>query len=392
MEVNRRSAIATFGATGLALYLDRWLAAQTAADPMLAGGRLARTLPLGRFDGRPKPPLHILLGSGLDARQFTDLSELSDDQATIPTERFFVRTSAPPSLPSPSDWSVLLGSPAGEERAVSITQLRSHARPMGTHLMECSGNADPANFGLLSAASWRGVSLAEVLEQLPSAGGATRIRVTGVDDDLRYSETSVPGASWVFTREEIERTGAFLATHMNDALLTPDHGAPVRLVVPNYYGCSCIKWVSRIDWVSDEEPATLQMREFAARTHQDGVPRLAREFEPPAIDVAATPIRLEEWDMGDTRGGPRPTYRVVGLRWGGTQQRVPLTIRFRHTEPFVPVGNCPDSRRPSTWTLWSHIWRPSAAGRYTIALRSADPSIRTRRLDVFFYARETEIG
>ena len=67
-----------------------------------------------------------------------------------------------------------------------------------------------------------------------------RVRVTGFDDEQRPSVTSNPGAGWVFTREELDRTGAFLALRMNGAALTADHGAPIRLVVPNYYGCSCI--------------------------------------------------------------------------------------------------------------------------------------------------------
>ena len=100
---------------------------------------------------------------------------------------------------------------------------------------------------------------------------------------------------------------------MNDGDLPPEHGAPVRLIVPNWYGCSCIKWVSRIDLVGDEEPATSQMREFAARTHQRGMPALARDYEPAVIDLAALPVRVERWRVDD-----RLVYRVVGIRWGGT--------------------------------------------------------------------------
>jgi hypothetical protein len=41
--------------------------------------------------------------------------------------------------------------------------------------------------------------------------------------------------------------------------------------------------------------------------------------------------------------------------------------------------------------VWTHTWRPEARGRYQIVLRVNDPSIRTRRLDIFFYVREIEI-
>lgn len=369
---------------GAGAAIERLRAAQALPDPR--DGRLVRTMPLGRFDARPRPPMHARLGTGLDARQFTDLSGLSADRPTTPTERFFVRTSQPPDLPPPGAWRVALGAPgrAGDVQ-VEAGALQAEARPMGVHLMECSGNADPANFGLLSAASWTGVPLTAVLTRLPGSDGA-RIRVTGRDDDARPSQTSVPGAAWIFTRDEIARTGAFLATGMNEAPLTADHGAPVRLVVPNYYGCSCIKWVTRIDAVPDDEPATTQMREFSARTHQQGVPAVARDYEPPVIDLAATPIRVEQWQVGG-----HVVYRVVGIRWGGASRSAPLTIRFRHTEPFVPVESCPATDNPTTWSLWTHTWRPAASGRYQIALSTADRTIRTRRLDLFYYTREVEI-
>jgi hypothetical protein len=44
-----------------------------------------------------------------------------------------------------------------------------------------------------------------------------------------------------------------------------------------------------------------------------------------------------------------------------------------------------------TWSLWTHMWRPQSAGRYEIALKVTDPSIRTRRLDLFYYVREVTI-
>lgn len=388
MTVSRRQFTKGLATAGVALALERWLGAQ-ALRPV-ADGRLVRVMALGRFDGRPTPPLHVLLGSGLDARQFTDLSALDTGRPVTPTEQFYIRTAHPPDLPAAATWRVALGAAGVAERTIDLRTLASEARDVGVHLMECAGNADPANFGLLSAAQWSGAPMAAVLDRLPPAPAGARVRVTGVDDEQRASVTSNPGASWIFTRAELEQTGAFLAIGMNGQPLTADHGAPVRLVVPNYYGCSCIKWVSRVEWVPDEEPATLQMMEFSSRTHQRGVLRLARDYEPPAIDVTAAPVRVEQWAvMRD--GRERLVYRVVGIRWGGRERQVPLTIRFRSREPFVAVGDNPPSDNQATWSLWSHEWTPDTPGRYQIALRVAEPSIRTRRLELYYYTRDVEI-
>ena len=388
MKVSRRQFAERIAAAGVALAFDRWVGAQ--APRPVTDGRLVGTMPLGRFDGRPAPPLHTLLGAGLDARQFSDLSAIDADHLTTASDRFYVRTAHPPALPSADTWTIVCGGLVADERTLQVRTLERDARDMGIRVMECAGNSDPANFGLLSAASWTGVPLASVMAHVTKRAGAQRIRITGIDDEQTATVTSNPGASWVFSPDELERAGAFLALQMNNAPLTVDHGAPIRLVVPNYYGCSCIKWISRIDWVSDDEPATSQMMEFSARTHQAGVPRFARDYEPPVIDLAATPIRVEQWTVN--RGGKeRSVYRVVGIRWGGAVRQAPLTIRFRSGERFVPVGDSPRTDNPQTLSLWSHEWTPDAPGRYQIALGVSDRSIRTRRLDLYFYTREVEI-
>ena len=102
---------------------------------------------------------------------------------------------------------------------------------MGTHLLECSGNTDPANFGLMSAAASSGVPIRSLLDRVRAPATAI-VRVTGFDDTQQQSRTSAAGAAWIFSREDLERAGAFLATSMNGDPLSPDHGFPVRLVVP----------------------------------------------------------------------------------------------------------------------------------------------------------------
>jgi hypothetical protein len=173
-------------------------------------------------------------------------------------------------------------------------------------------------------------------------------------------------------------------------------------VVPGWYGCTAIKWVNEIVLVDDEAPATDQMREYAGRTHQDPVgprdrslmetgrrpegPRLARDFQPATIDPAAVPVRVEKLGAG----GGAIVYRIVGVLWGGRATARALRIRLNPDLSFMPVDEVGvgDGR---TWALWSHTFRPPRPGRYRIELAIADPGIRTRRLDVGFYAREIEI-
>jgi sulfane dehydrogenase subunit SoxC len=267
---------------------------------------------------------------------------------------------------------------------------------VGPYVMECAGNSDPTNFGLISAATWSGLPMPLVLERLGIRESTPGVLVEGLDSP-GPARTSVPGASWIFTRAQLDR--AILADEMNGAPLPPDHGGPsTRLIVPGWYGCACIKWVAGITGAPDTAPATVQMREFAARTHQpfdsrevasglrSGQPLLAREFEPAIVDTAAMPVRVEKW----TEAG-RVFYRIVGIIWGGTTATNALSIRFRSGGAWTRVEYCPLPASTLTWSLWTHTWRPEEPGRYQIVLRVDDPAIRTRRLDLFFYVREVQI-
>jgi len=367
-------------------FLAGALVAPAALLQQPTNARLLGTVALGTTGGATPPPFGRVLGPGLDARLFADLSTLDPDKPdTLVTsaDRFFVRTAAPPGLRRDA-WTIRLDGLVASPVDLDFATLDSLTARGGRYLLECSGNVDQSNYGLLSSADWDGVPLARVLDRVRPASPDHRVLVSGVDHEASAAGTSVPGASWIFARSDLDR--ALLATRMNGAPLPADHGAPVRLIVPGWYGCACIKWVNRIELVGDAAPATTQMREFAARTHQTGMPTLARDYERAVIDTAAMPVRVEKW----TEGG-RVFYRVVGIIWGGATPTNALSIRFKSGTPWVRVERCPLPESTLTWSLWSHTWRPSAPGRYQIVLKIDDPSIRTRRLDIFFYVREVDV-
>lgn len=388
---SRRRFLARAAAAGgwLAAATDPWLArvaARSVCEP-LPNGELVRVLPLYGVGAREAPLGQMVGGSGLDARLFTDLSTLSPETLVTPTDQVYVRTAAPARLATdPEAWTIATGSGTGGIARLSAAVLAREAAPLGTHVMECAGNSNPQNFGLMSAVAWDGVLLDRVVARLPRPADATAVLVGGIDDEQSTSERSVPGASWVFPPAALARTGAFLAVRMNGAPLTADHGAPIRLVVPGWYGCAWIKWIDEIRWVGADEPATSQMLEFAGRTHQERRVALARDYEDPAIDTAAMPVRVEQW-----RVGGRIEYRVVGVVWGGERPVDRLVIRFGSRDAGTPFAVCPAPRSHHTWSLWTYRWQPAEPGYYDISLRVADPAVRTRRLDLSFYIRRVSI-
>jgi hypothetical protein len=143
--------------------------------------------------------------------------------------------------------------------------------------------------------------------------------------------------------------------------------------------------VDHISLVDDSAELTSQMLEYASRTHQNGSPRLAKDYLAARIDHAAMPIRVEKWLVGD-----KVRYRVVGLLWGGLQPIKTLGIRFNPEESYVAVDSLPSSQT-TPWTLWSHIWSPDTPGTYTIRLAIREPELHPKRLESGYYARSVEI-
>jgi DMSO/TMAO reductase YedYZ molybdopterin-dependent catalytic subunit len=358
---------------------------QSCEDPR-ALGRLVATLPLSRAGGMVQPFGIKIGGPGLDARSNTDLSQLEPDRLMTPSRQVYVRTECPQVAASHrGPWSIKTSGFLARAGTVTLEDLTRGTRAMGPHLLECSGNNNPANFGLMSVAEWDGVPLSEVVSTLRPSPEATAILVSGVDPDLP-SRTSVPGASWVFPLASLDSLGAFLAVRMNGEALPLDHGRPVRLAVPGWYGCTWIKWVDEIRFVGPSEPATSQMREFAARTHQTAVHDLASAYAAPVIQTAATAIRVEK-----RRVGAGLEYRVVGIVWGGTRAVDRLTIRFGDDDPWKPFDVCPAASSAAIWTLWTYRWKPTAPGLYSIALKVPDATVPQRRLDSGYYVRQVRI-
>lgn len=337
------------------------------------------------FIGEGQLPMQTLLDGGLDGRLYTDLSALSTENLITPNEKFFVRTRASELLKYGKPWVVKVSGLVRRSMEIPVATLQKMSRPMGAHLMECSGNVRYGHFGMISVAEWDGAPVMEVLEIAKADKRATRVLISGFDRYPFASETSSPGASWIFTFDDLKLSKAFFATRMNGAPLSRDHGAPVRLVVPGWYGCASVKWLDEIRFVDDNAAATSQMQEFAVRTMQDGIPEMAKDYRPALVDQAAMPVRVEKWLVAQ-----KIKYRVIGIAWGGNRVLKRLEIRFSPAESFVSVDDFEQTTN-DPWTIWTHQWSPIRPGVYFLQLRVPDALVPARRLDAGYYMRSVEI-
>ena len=392
MKHSRREILGSLAAASAATLVDPGdVLTRLAMDvPCVAGGpagELLGTLPLFRDRSQVQEFGVKYGGVGLDARLVTDLSILEPNKLITPNALAYIRTEMPAGAREhQGPWTLETSGYLAEPKILKLDDLTPLSKKMGPQLFECSGNANPANFGLMSVAEWEGIPLTEVVARLKPTKEATGVLVSGYDHIGQNSQRSIVGASWVYPLASLDRLGALLAIKMNGVGVPDDHGKPVRLVVPGWYGCTWIKWVNEIRLVGPDEQATTQMVEFAQRTHQAEPHKFARDYTPADIQTAATPVRVEK---RKTPSGLE--YRIVGILWGGTKPIDRLQIRFGKDDTFKPFSVCPTPKTHTMWNLWEYRWKPAQPGTYDIALEVADQSVPQRRLKTGYYMRQVRI-
>jgi DMSO/TMAO reductase YedYZ molybdopterin-dependent catalytic subunit len=334
---------------------------------------------------------------GHGARLCTDLATLLTPEGRVtPADQFFIRTEYPDLLRAPADWKIKLHGAVKAPSNVSLKSLEDSVESKGSVLLECSGNAAELKFGLLSVGDWAGIPIEKIIKLAQPTDKAKAIYINGFDDDSHlpdlgppYHTHSYPTCNWIFPIEQLVNAGAFLATQLNGAPLPKDHGAPVRLVIPGWYGCCEVKWVNEIKFVDNDQKATWQMLEFSHRTNQKTHrdprfyhplgPEMARDYRPATIDQTATPVRVEQWRLDG-----KIVYRIVGITWGGLHSRsekFTIGLRLPRHQPLVgPVDFCKATTSNSQYGIWTHTFTAPQKGYCRIQVRLADSSVPNRRL------------
>ena len=159
-----------------------------------------------------------------------------------------------PRLPA-ANYRLAVAGRVAQPLTLTLEQIRGLPARTQRVTLECAGNGrglmSPRSQSMpwlheaVGTAEWTGTPLSSVLELagvLPGAAdvvffGADRGYDRGVEHD--YGRSLVPAAAM---RDEV-----LLAWSMNGAPLAPQHGYPLRLVVPGWFGMASVKWLTRIE-------------------------------------------------------------------------------------------------------------------------------------------------
>ena len=213
------------------------------------------------------------------------------------------------------------------ERPLSLTLAALEMRPRITEVvtMECAGNgrarleprpvSQPWLLEAIGTARWSGISLAGLLAEARPGKNACEVVFTGLDrgfEDGVHHQRSLRLA-------EAMRPEAPLAFAMNDASLPPQHGAPIRLVMPGWYGMASLKWLARISVLDEPFTGFQQVSAYRLRTSpaEAGVALERMLPRAPHDPAGSTRVPLADADR-DNRAVPTERTRLVrpGRRYG----------------------------------------------------------------------------
>jgi DMSO/TMAO reductase YedYZ molybdopterin-dependent catalytic subunit/rhodanese-related sulfurtransferase/glyoxylase-like metal-dependent hydrolase (beta-lactamase superfamily II) len=295
--------------------------------------------------------------------------------AVMPNAHFYVRNHfATPTIDA-DRWRLRIGGLVERPLTLSVRDLSRLPSETRVVTLECAGNGryslsppvegEPWQLGAVSTAEWTGVPLSEVFDRVGVLPAATEIVFRGADhgqvqgrSDLIHFERSLP----IDIASEAQ---ALLAYAMNGEPLPVQHGYPVRLVVPSWYGVASVKWLETIEAVDRRFDGYFQVDKYWYET--DGRPR-----EPVTIQrvrsVVTDPTEGEELPAG--------SVTIRGVAWSGAAPLARVEISI-NDGPWLETRLIGDRHRHSWqwWELLTHMDRP---GEVSIRSRATDLAGRTQ--------------
>src|SRR4051794_10157354 len=282
-----------------------------------------------------------------------------------------------------SGWQVEVGGHVERPFTLDMDAIRS--LPAVTHrvAMECAGNgrarleprplSQPWLEGAVGNAEWTGTPLAALLEKAGVSDGAVEVVMTGADrgvqDDVEHDyERSIP-------IDEAMRPDVLLAYEMNGKPLLPQHGFPVRAIVPGWYGMTNVKWLKRLTVVSEPFDGFQQAIAYRFTTSEDDPGRPVTRMRPRSLMV---PPGIP--DFMTRERVVRPGAHVLhGRAWSGRGAISRVEVSVDGGRSWADADVAPASS-PHAWASWSFDWGADAVGEHELCCRATDETGASRPL------------
>jgi DMSO/TMAO reductase YedYZ molybdopterin-dependent catalytic subunit/rhodanese-related sulfurtransferase/glyoxylase-like metal-dependent hydrolase (beta-lactamase superfamily II) len=292
----------------------------------------------------------------------------------MPNARFYVRNHFPaPTIDAPT-WRLQVVGLVERPLQLSLRDLLRMPSETCVVTLECAGNGrhsllppvegEAWRFGAVSTAEWTGVLLNHVLDRAGILPPAREIVFRGADRGTVEGRTGTFNFERSLTLDTARQSNALLAYAMNGDALPLQHGHPLRLVVPGWYGVASVKWLTAIEVVEQPFQGYFQAAKYWYEKDQTREPVTLQRVRA----LITNPADGDELTSGQTA--------VRGVAWSGPAPIAKVEVSI-NDGPWQQARLLGDPHRHS-WQWWELLTNLDQPGNTRIRSRATDQAGQTQ--------------
>jgi sulfane dehydrogenase subunit SoxC len=259
------------------------------------------------------------------------------------------------------------------DRTFSLDDLKALPRRTTATTMECAGNgrallqpraiSQPWLLEAVGNAEWTGTPLKPLLDEVGVPEGTTEILFTGLDRGVEGGVEQAYERS--LSLADATDADAMLAYELNGAPLPPQHGFPLRLLVPGWYGMTSVKWLTRIAFLDEPHAGYQNATAYRMRQSEEEPGTPVTRIEPRAL---IAPPGVPDF-MTRKRFAEAGSIRLEGRAWSGHAPIARVEVDTGRGWDEAQLGE------ERGWRAWSYDWH-ATPGEHVLACRAFDASGR----------------
>jgi DMSO/TMAO reductase YedYZ molybdopterin-dependent catalytic subunit len=273
-------------------------------------------------------------------------------------------------------WRLDVDGRVGTELSLDLDALRALPSHEVIATMECAGNgrarlaprpvSQPWLLEAVGTGRWRGVRLRDLLDQAHVEPDTSEVLFTGLDRGIESGEEQFFQRSLALA--DAREPDVLLAYELNGVPLPPQHGFPLRLLVPGWYGMTNVKWLTRITLIEEPFSGYQQARGYRLRqTDEEQGEPLSRIY-PRALMV---PPGIPDF-MTRERTVQAGTVTIEGRAWSGLAPVAAVEVSTDGGATWEDAQLDPPELGRWAWRRWSYAWNAAEPGRHVLACRARD--------------------
>jgi DMSO/TMAO reductase YedYZ molybdopterin-dependent catalytic subunit len=269
-------------------------------------------------------------------------------------------------------WRLEVGGAVARPFELTMDEIRGLPAQTLAVTMECAGNgrarlrprplSNPWLYEAIGTAEWTGTPLWPLLERAGLNDDALEIVFTGADHGFQGEIEHDYQRSLAIA--EVQRPEVMLVYAMNGRPLEPQHGFPLRLIVPGWYGMTSVKWLRSIEAVTQPFTGYQQTPAYHFTRDADDPGEPVQRIRPRALMVP--PGAPDYFTRHRTTDAGK--IEIVGRAWSGAGEITRVEVGVDGSWSEARLGQ---SVGPFAWRSWSYAW-DAVAGEHMLSCRATD--------------------